>query len=138
MPIPAHIVNRCFAPLESSLLQLLSGYADTVDDIPVFRDADGQLKHLAPAIAGWCELWARAMNVCKLWSAFDPSFREFDLAPLHVIASRLAHDEMLDGEEQVREAIALTAEMKQAAIKYPLSVFQQIANDISGKRRKRK
>lgn len=131
MPTPAHIVNRCFAPLESSLLQLLSGYADTVDNIPVFRDADGQLKHLAPAIAGWCELWERACRVC--W--YMPGF---DLAPLHVIAGRLANDEMLDGEEQVREAIVLTAEMKQAAIKYPLSVFQQIANDISGKRRKRK
>ncbi len=54
-----HEINLIFRPIVSIFESLLSGEIESVKGEPVFRDWQGNLCEVSPALEGWCDCFAR-------------------------------------------------------------------------------
>lgn len=122
-----HIVNRpslndcyqVFAPVDDVFACLEAGEIDSVQGMPVFRDRNGDLCEVAPAVEGWAAMWDRLCNGEGI---------VFNSKPLIKLAAKLRYDSPLTDDE-VAEAKAVIELTRTLYMQLPISVSQAYARD---------
>lgn len=120
-----HIVNRpnmndcyqVFAPVDDVFASLEAGEIDSVQGMPVFKDRNGDLCEVAPAIEGWASLWDRLTTGEGI---------VFDSKPLTKLAAKLRYDSPLT-ESEVAEARAVIEQTRTLYMQLPISLTQDYA-----------
>lgn len=80
-----HEIHRVFAPIDALFDELRAGEVSSVLGEVVFQDQEGY-HTAAPALEGWVDLWEMLKREYRL---------QLDLAPLHVLASKLRDGTLL-------------------------------------------
>lgn len=58
VPLPALLDEfTVFDHIDTLLLKIGNGHIETVQGVPVFRDNEGKLTQVCPALQGWIETW---------------------------------------------------------------------------------
>lgn len=120
-----HIINRpnlndcyqVFAPVDDVFACLEAGEIDSVQGMPVFKDRNGDLCEVAPAVEGWAAMWDR---LCKGEGIV------FNSKPLTKLAAKLRYDSPLT-EEEVAEAKAVIEMTRTMYMRLPISVTREYA-----------
>ena len=120
-----HIINRpslndcyqVFAPVDDVFASLEAGEIDSVQGVPVFRDRNGDLCEIAPAIEGWASMWDRLTQGKGI---------VFCSKPLTKLAAKLRYDSPLT-EEEVAEAKAVIEMTRTMYMRLPISVTREYA-----------
>ena len=86
-----HEIHLVFAPIDAVFDQLKSGEILCDDKgVPIFKDFEGQLYELCPAIEGWIETW----------EALSRNFRfHLDLEPLKKLNKKLEYGVILNEKD---------------------------------------